>query len=637
MTAKKNTDLAQYFFHEGTNFSAYEYLGAHKNEDKKTVVFRTWAPGAKCVYLAADFNGWQKTHPLVRETEAGLWSIEVGDGCFADSDLYKFIVESENACVYKADPYAFYAELPPKTASRLFDISKYSWNDSGWLDFRKKVFNDPYNVPMNIYEVHLGSWKKKEDGSLYTYRELAVELSSYVKKMGYTHIELMPVMEHPFDGSWGYQVSGYYAPTSRYGTPEDFKYFVDYMHSSGIGVILDWVPAHFPKDEHGLYEFDGGALYEYQGKDRQESSAWGTRRFDVARNEVQSFLISNAIFWLKEYHIDGLRVDAVASMLYLDFDKKPGEWFPNEDGTNHSYEAIAFFQKLGTVIREQAPYALLIAEESTSWKDVTKPASVGGLGFTHKWNMGWMNDVLDYIETDPLFRKYHHEKVTFSMMYAFSENFILPISHDEVVHGKKSLLDKAVGDYWQKFASTRAFLTYMMTHPGKKLMFMGCEIGQFKEWDYKTSVEWFLLDYEMHNKLHDFVADLNHFYLENAPLWQCDDNWRGFEWMDADNRDLSLLSYVRYDKDKNARVVIVNFTPIGRNSYKINVPFDGEYFEIFNSDSEKYGGTGIVNNGALSAKKCKTGDKKYNLELNIGPYGAIILDCRKRKNTKKVK
>ena len=629
--AAKNGNQAQYYFHEGTNYASYDYMGVHFDDKEKVYTFRTWAPNADEVYLAADFNGWKKTHPMQRESEAGVWSVQIPEECFKDSDIYKYIVVRGGSSVYKADPYAFYAELPPKTASRIFDISNYEWNDSAWLKFRKKTMKEPYSTPMNIYEVHAGSWKLKDDGSFLNYRELAIELASYVKSMGYTHIELMPIMEHPFDGSWGYQVTGYFAPTSRYGTPDDFKCFVDYMHSAGIGVILDWVPAHFPKDGHGLYEFDGGPLYEYQGWDRMESRGWGTRRFDVGRNEVQSFLISNALFWLKEYHIDGLRVDAVASMLYLDFDREPGEWCPNEDGSNHSKEAVAFFQKLSRVIRENCPDALLVAEESTSWKDVTKPE---GLGFTHKWNMGWMNDVLKYIETDPVFRKYHHEKLTFSLMYAFNENFILPISHDEVVHGKKSLLDKAVGDYWQKFASTRAFMTYMMTHPGKKLHFMGNEIGQFREWDYKGQIEWFLLDYESHSKFKDFVRDLNFVYLENKPMWEVENSWSGFQWIDADNRDWSILSYVRYDKKGEAEVVIVNLTPVGRYGYRCGVPYDGEYSEIINSDDFKYGGTGMVGHEPIAADAYGCHNMPYSISLNVGPYGAVVLKNTRKKSKK---
>ena len=624
----KNENLAQYYFHEGTNFDSYKYMGAHFDSKKNVYVFRTWAPGADEVYLAADFNGWGKSNPMIKESDGGIWSIELPGECFSESNLYKFIVVRDGNSVYKADPYAFCSEIPPKTASRIFDNSSYEWKDKSWLKYRKKTFKEPYSVPVNIYEVHLGSWKRKDDGSFYSYREIAIELASYVKSMGYTHIELMPIMEHPFDGSWGYQITGYYAPTSRYGNPDDFRFFVDYMHSAGIGVILDWVPAHFPKDGHGLFEFDGAPLYEYQGKDRIESRGWGTRRFDVGRNEIQSFLISNALFWLKEYHVDGLRVDAVASMLYLDFDREPGEWSPNEDGSNHCKEAVAFFRKLSQVIRENCPDTLFIAEESTSWKDVTKPE---GLGFTHKWNMGWMNDVLKYIETDPLFRKYHHEKMTFSLMYAFNENFILPISHDEVVHGKKSLLDKAVGDYWQKFASTRAFLTYMMTHPGKKLHFMGNEIGQFREWDYNGSIEWFLLDYDMHRKFQDFCRDLNFVYLENEPMWEIENSWSGFKWIDADNRDWSMLSYVRYDKKGNADIVIVNLTPVGRYGYICGVPYGGEYTEILNSDSFRYGGTGMASDVPVAANNEPCHNMPFSIQLNVGPYGAVVLRNTKKK------
>ena len=631
MAPKNKTNLAQYYFHEGTNYAAYKYMGVHFDKKKKKYTFRTWAPGADAVYVAGDFDEWKGSIAMTRETDAGIWYAELDTENFGQGSMYKFVIERDMRRFYKADPYAFYAELAPGTASVFYDSSEYEWNDAGWMKYRKKSVKEPlYSMPMNIYEVHAGSWMLKEDGTFFNYRKLARKLASYVKEMGYTHIELMPIMEHPFDGSWGYQVTGYFAPTSRYGTPDDFKYFVDYMHSAGIGVILDWVPAHFPKDAHGLYEFDGGPLYEYQGWDRMESRGWGTRRFDVGRNEVQCFLVSNALFWLREYHIDGLRVDAVASMLYLDFDKDPGEWIPNEDGSNHCKEAVAFFQKLGDTVRRECPDTLLIAEESTSWQGVTKPSSDGGLGFTNKWNMGWMNDMLKYIETDPVFRKYHHEKTTFSLMYAFSENFILPISHDEVVHGKKSLLDKATGDYWQKFASTRAFLTYMMTHPGKKLLFMGSEIGQFREWDYKGQIEWFLLDYEMHAKFKDFVKALNFVYLENPSLWQIDYSWEGFSWIDADNRDLSLLSYARYDKKGNCTVIVVNFTPIGRYGVQFGVPYPGEYEELVNSDDIRFGGTGMVNAPVEAAgEPCH--NMPYSVNLDIGPYGAVVLRCDRNK------
>lgn len=624
MTAKKNDNMALYLFHQGTNFHAYDYLGVHKTETG--YVFRVWAPHAKEIFVVGDFNGWMDTNPMTCISEEGVWEATIDGSMFGEGTKYKFLVRSQSGDVYKADPYAFYAEKAPATASVYYDISGYSWSDKKWLDSRKKKMIEPkYETPVNIYELHVGSWKRHADGTQLSYRELAHELAPYVKQMGYTHVELMPIAEYPFEGSWGYQVCGYYAPTSRFGDPHDFMFFIDYMHQSGIGVILDWVPAHFPKDEHGLYEFDGGPLYEYQGKDRMENRGWGTRCFDVGRTEVESFLISNAMFWLREYHVDGLRVDAVASMLYLDYDKKPGEWFPNAYGGKECLEAVAFFRKLGDVIRSEYPDSLFIAEESTSWAKVSKPASEDGLGFNFKWNMGWMNDSLDYFSTDPLFRKYKHDKLTFSMMYAFSENYILPISHDEVVHGKKSLLDRMPGEYEKKFAGLRAFLAYMMTHPGKKLLFMGCEIGQFTEWNYKDSVEWFLLDYDMHAATQRYVASLNHFYLEHDELWQNDYSWDGFTWIECDNKDESLISYVRRNNKGKELIVVLNFTPVARPCYPIGVKNAGVYTELFNSDDKSFGGSGALNEGLLKAEKEKRGDYNYVIRPNIPPFGALIL------------
>lgn len=629
--SEKKSDTAQYLFHQGTNYSAYDFMGVHpeSKDGQRGFRFRTWAPNADQVFVTGDFNGWTPGLEMVRESQDGLWSAFISEGMFGEYSKYKYIIRRKGKDFYKADPYGFFCEKPPETASVYVGIDSHSWNDNAWLSYRKKTFTEPkYETPINIYEVHAGSWKRNDDGSYLGYRQLAEQLAPYVKQMGYTHVELMPISEHPFDGSWGYQVCGYYAPSARYGTPEDFMYFVDYMHQSGIGVILDWVPAHFPKDAHGLYEFDGSPLYEYQGVDKMEHEEWGTRRFDVGRNEVECFLISNALFWLKKYHLDGLRVDAVSSMLYLDYGKKPGEWLPNSNGGNECLEAVAFFQKLGSVLRDQFPDALFIAEESTAWPCVSKPAQYNGLGFNYKWNMGWMNDSLSYFETDPLFRKHVHDKLTFSMVYAFSENYILPISHDEVVHGKKSLLDKMPGDYWQKFAGTRAFLAYMMTHPGKKLLFMGCEIGQFREWDYEGSIEWFLLDYEMHSKIQSYVRDLNFFYLEHSQLWEIDYSWDGFKWINADDRDSSVISYIRYNRAGEILIVILNFTPVPRENYKIGVPHKGRYREIFNSDSDEYGGSGMKNPslGAATKEKGKLNDFDYSLSLSLPPLGAVILE-----------
>lgn len=628
--SNRTNDLAPFLFHQGTNYQAYEYLGAHKVGD--TYSFRVWAPRAEAIFVVGDFNGWGEDSPMTRITEGGLFEAYIPCDRFSESMLYKYKICSEGRELYKADPYGFRMERIPGTASEIFDITGYHWRDGNWMRRRRtKMVDKAIEQPVNIYEVHFGSWKRHEDGSYYSYDELARELSSYVKQMGYTHVELMPVMEHPYDGSWGYQVCGYYAPSSRFGTPKDLMAFVDSMHEAGIGVILDWVPAHFPKDAHGLYEFDGGPLYEYQGADRMEHRGWGTRCFDVGRNEVQCFLVSNALYWAKYYHADGLRVDAVASMLYLDYDKMPGEWVPNVYGDNRNLEAIAFFQKLNGEMKRECPDVLMIAEESTAFGNVTRFEN-GGLGFSAKWNMGWMNDALSYMALDPIYKKYHHNKVNFSLMYSFSERFVLPISHDEVVHGKKSLLDKMPGDYKQKFDNARAFLTYMITHPGKKLLFMGGEIGQFREWDFDGSIEWFLLDYESHARLQLFVAELNHFYLEHPELYQVDNSWEGFQWIDADDCDRSIISYRRIDKKGNELIVVVNFTPVCYRDFALRVPVLGEYEEIFNSDEERFGGQGNVNGSPLAAQEC---DGAGQIKITIPPLAAAIF--RRKKKTGKNK
>lgn len=624
----KNQDMAAYLFHQGTNYTAYEYLGAHLTDEG--YIFRVWAPNAEAIFVVGDFNDWADTHPMVRSTKGGIWEAKLSADTVKQGDKYKYRIYRNGRGVCKSDPYGVSSELPPATASVICDIDSYKWRDSGWLEHRKKKAGKFVSEPINIYEMHLGSWKRHDDGTLYTYAEIASELAPYVKQMGYTHIELLPVMEHPYDGSWGYQVCSYYAPTARHGSPTDFMAFVDSMHEAGIGVILDWVPAHFPKDEHGLYEFDGAPLYEYQGWDRIEHEGWGTRRFDVGRNEVECFLVSNAMFWIEKYHVDGLRVDAVASMMYLDYDKRPGEWIPNVNGDNKCLEAIAFFQKLNGWLEGKHPDVMMIAEESTAWANVTR-FSDGGLGFDAKWNMGWMNDTLSYIEVDPLFRKFHHEKMTFAMTYSFNERYILSVSHDEVVHGKKSLLDKMWGDYWQKFAGMRAYLGFMMTHPGKKLLFMGSEFGQFIEWKYDDQLDWFLLDYESHSKLQHYVSELNHLYLATPALWQVDDSWDGFKWIDADNRDQSIFSYRRIDKSGNEFIVILNFTPVVREDFLLGVPEAGVYEEIFNSDDEGFGGSGVINVGEL-----KTTGKPWNflpdsVKMRIPPLGMTVIRRKLKK------
>ena len=628
-------EMAAYLFHQGTNFRAYEYLGMHFEGER--VTFRTWAPNAEYVSVCGDFNGWNpEADPLSRITEGGVWELILPADRVRVGQCYKYCIRNKGKEVLKADPYGFSMQRPPETASLISDISGYRWRDAGWLKYRQKHFDraNYLSQPLNIYEMHLGSWKRHDDGSYYSYTETASDLAPYLKQMGYTHVELMPVSEHPFDGSWGYQVCGYYAPTSRYGSPKDFMAFVDAMHEAGIGVILDWVPAHFAKDAHGLYEFDGQPLYEYQGWDRQEHKGWGTRCFDLGREEVQSFLISNAVYWLREYHIDALRVDAMAAMLYLDYDKAPGEWFPNIYGDNRNLEAIAFFQKMTTYLAANYPDVMTIAEESAAIVQITG-FEKDGLGFSYKWNMGWMNDTLSYVKEDPLWRSYHHGKMNFSIMYAFDEHFVLSISHDEVVHGKKSLLDKMAGEYETKFAGARTYLTYMMTHPGKKLLFMGSELGMFREWDHDAELEWFMLDYDMHAKYQLFVASLNRFYLENPALWNADEGPASFEWIDPDNSQESILSYRRIAKNGEELIVFLNFLPVKREHFLAAVPTSGKYEEVFNSDAIEFGGAGNINAGVLASKPCDLPrGYKHAASITLPPMGAVVLRKIKRTKTK---
>ena len=628
-------DMAAYLFHQGTNFYAYEYLGMHT--EGESVIFRVWAPNADYVSVCGDFNGWNRdADPMTRITEGGVWELKIFTARVQMGQCYKYCIRNKGKEFLKADPYGFSMQRPPETASLICDIKGYKWRDDGWMQYRRETFNRANYLaqPLNIYEVHLGSWKKHEDGSYYSYAELAGDLAPYLKQMGYTHIELMPISEHPFDGSWGYQVCGYYAPTARHGSPQDFMAFVDAMHEAGIGVILDWVPAHFAKDAHGLYEFDGQPLYEYQGWDRIEHEGWGTRRFDVGREEVQSFLISNAVYWLKEYHIDALRVDALASMLYLDYDKRPGEWVPNVYGENKCLEAIAFFQKMNGYLAANYPDVMTIAEESTSWANITGFENTG-LGFSYKWNMGWMNDTLGYVQEDPLWRSYHHEKMNFSILYSFSERYVLPISHDEVVHGKKSLLDRMAGDYETKFAGARTYLTYMMTHPGKKLLFMGSEIGMFREWDHDGEIEWFLLNYDMHAKYQLFISRLNQLYLENPELWELDESPESFVWIDPDNREQSVFSYRRIAKNGEELLVYLNFLPVERKNFLAAVPEEGEYEEVFNSDAIEFGGKGILNRGILTSEECMLREYTQAVPITLPPMSAVVLKKRKNKNSKK--
>ena len=581
------SDLPVYLFKQGNNCEAYRYFGAHLETrvGESGVVFRVWAPHAAAISVVGDFNSWKPgSHPMRKVDGDSVWELFIPG--MKEYDVYKYCVTTRAGdLVYKADPYAFHAETRPSNGSKVYDLSGFAWHDAAWQTAQKKA--DVINGPMNIYEMHAGSWKQKEGGKPYNYSELADELIPYIKDMGYTHVELLPVMEYPFDGSWGYQVTGYFAPTSRYGTPKDFMAFVDKMHAAGIGVIMDWVPAHFPKDQFGLYNFDGEACYEDPNPKRGEHKEWGTMVFDFGRNEVQSFLISSALYWLEQYHIDGLRVDAVASMLYLDYNRKQGEWEPNKDGGKENLEAVAFLRKLNNTVLGRHPHKYMIAEESTAWPMVTKPASDGGLGFNFKWNMGWMNDMLKYMALDPIDRAFHHDMLTFSFFYAFSENFILPISHDEVVHGKASLVNKMYGgDIDNKFKQCKLFMAYMMAHPGKKLLFMGADFAQFREWDYENGLEWFMVDeYENHRNYLNYSKNLNHFYLDHPQFWERDFSWEGFSWISNDDFKQSIIIFRRFDKNGGEVIVVCNFVPVERKSYCFGVPYWGSYTEVFNSSS----------------------------------------------------
>ncbi|MBE7063887.1 MAG: 1,4-alpha-glucan branching protein GlgB [Ruminococcaceae bacterium] len=614
-------DILLKSFQEDICTEAYRLLGCHPQENG--YVFRVWAPHAHAVFLVGDFTDWDTSAIPMQNIGGGIW--EGRSDIAKEYDNYKFRIEGIKT-LYKSDPYAFHAGTRPETASKVYDISQFSWSDEAFR--QKQKGKDPFSVPMHIYEVHLGSWKRKEDGNFYSYRENADALAEYVQKMGYTHVELLPVSEHPFDPSWGYQVTGYYAPTSRYGTPSDFAYLVDTLHKKGIGVILDWVGAHFPKDAHGLYEFDGGFCYEYADALKNEHPEWNTRIFDYGRREVMSFLISNVIFWMEMYHIDGFRVDAVASMLYLDYGKQDRAWRPNQYGENKNLEAIAFLRRLCSAAYKANPAVLMIAEESTAFPMITKPPYDGGLGFGFKWNMGWMNDMLSYMSADPLFRRGMHNHLTFSLTYAFSENFILPLSHDEVVHGKRSLIEKMPGTYEEKFQNLRVFYAYMMAHPGKKLTFMGSEFAQFIEWDFAKGLDWHLLDYPMHKKMQTFVRDLNHFYLENKPLWENDADWTGFQWIANDDAGQSVIAFRRIDRSGGELIAVCNFCPVLRKKYCIGVPQEGEYSCVFSTDRKKYGGEGIRTARAKAIKKSMHG-LPMSISITLPPLSVLYLE---RKN-----
>ena len=630
MCAEPVTESNLYLFHEGTQTRAYAVFGAHPAEQagRRGTRFSVWAPHAENIWIEGDFNDWcGNGYRMERVGDSGVWTL-FAPGVAAGS-LYKYAIQHPSGEIrVKADPFAFAAELRPNTASRIVDLEHFEWTDAAW---RERQLSRPiYERPVNIYEVHLGSWRRKADGSFLTYRDLAYELVDYAADMGYTHLELLPVAEHPLDGSWGYQQTGYYAVTSRYGSPADFQFLVNRAHEKGIGVILDWVPGHFCKDDHGLARFDGESLFEPRDRLQAENVEWGTLNFDLGSPEVRSFLISNAMFWFDVYHLDGLRVDAVANLLYLDFARGPGQWRPNRHGGRENLDAVAFLRQLNKAIFAGFPAALMIAEESTTWTGVTRPAHEGGLGFNYKWNMGWMNDMLRYAKKDPLFRAGCHNLVTFAMMYIYSENFILPLSHDEVVHGKQSLLDKMPGDYWQKFAGLRGFLGFTATHPGKKLLFMGGEFGQFIEWNENQSLDWHLLGYELHAKLHRYVRDLNHLYLSSPCLWQADHKRSGFRWINPDDRNASIVSFIRYAADSSDYLIVVcNFTPVGREGYVIGAPEAGEFEEVFNSDRLEYGGSGATHAAPLIAGKRWSG-WPFSLKVGVPPLGFV---CFRKKAT----
>ncbi len=618
-------------FLQGTETHLQNFLGCHpaERDGQQGHIFRVWAPHAKAVHLMGDFNGWQEAACPLSLIEGGVW--EVFFPGLEQYDAYKFAIHtSDGRVLAKADPFAFHAETRPGNASKIYDLDGYQWGDQGWMEWRKTHL--VYSAPLNIYELHLGSWRRTGQDEFLSYRDMAQYLIPYVKEMGFTHVELLPVMEHPLDASWGYQCTGYFAATSRFGTPHDLMWLIDQLHQAGIGVILDWVPAHFPRDGFGLYHFDGQPCYEYADPRKGEHREWGTMVFDYDRGEVRSFLTSSALFWLEQYHADGLRVDAVASMLYLDYNRQGGEWVPNVHGGHENLEAVSFLQALNTAIFSRLPDVLMIAEESTTWPLVTAPVSEGGLGFNLKWNMGWMNDIQHYMKLDPYFRQYNHKDITFSLMYAFSENFILPLSHDEVVHMKGSLLNKMPGDDGLKYAGVRAFYTYMLTHPGKKLLMMGSEFGQWNEWHFEHSLDWHLLDQqdedgERHRRLKDFIRSANALYLQRPELWEIDFDWRGFQWLCADDANANTAAFLRKDKKGNFLVVVCNFSPVHRPGYRVGVPVGGKYTVLLNSDDEAFGGSGAGDRELLSSEKIPCHGQDQSLSIDLPAMGAVVLRC----------
>jgi alpha-1,4-glucan:alpha-1,4-glucan 6-glycosyltransferase len=628
MPERKKTGLLSkehiYLFNEGTDYKSHHMLGAHlmKKGNRKGTHFAVWAPNAAWVSVVGDFNDWNvQIHQMEKVGASGVWEVFIPG--VKERQLYKYAIGTYlGEILYKSDPYTFCSEIRPNTASIVYDLNGYQWGDEEWQIQKRE--SQPYDKPMLIYEVHIGSWKLNEDKSQMNYQAIANELVKYVKDMGYTHIELLPIMEHPFDGSWGYQVTGFYSVTSRYGSPKDFMYFIDLCHQNGIGVILDWVPGHFPKDAHGLARFDGTALYENSDPRRGEHPQWGTLIFDYSRLEVKSFLLSNSVFWLEYYHIDGFRVDAVTSMLYLDYARDT--WLPNQYGGRENLDAADFLKQLNEVVHTQFPGTLMIAEDSSQWPNVTGPVNKGGLGFDFKWNMGWMNDTLKYCSMDPLFRSGNHQLITFSLTYAFSENFILPLSHDEVVHGKRSLLNRMPGDYKQKFAGLRGLYGYMLAHPGKKLVFMGGEYGQFIEWKYDDSLDWHLLGYEMHQKMQDYVKALNHFYLENNSLWEDDGGWDGFQWISPNDNENSIVAMIRKSRySEEFMIAVISFTPVLRKNYLLGVPPAKAYRVVFNSDEECYGGTGIHDKEVIPTNDVPCHGFLKSISITIPPLSAVFL------------
>ncbi|MDX1253257.1 MAG: 1,4-alpha-glucan branching protein GlgB [Gammaproteobacteria bacterium] len=616
-------------FSEGKHWHAYRFLGAHPHvaDSVHGILFSTWAPNAGRVSVVGDFNHWDgRRHPMHTRGDSGVWELFIPG--VQEGALYKFEIRNRDSGTIhlKVDPYAQRSEVRPGTASIVVAERDYAWSDEAWL--KARASSDWLHQPMSIYEVHLGSWQRDEYGNFLNYRELAHRLVDHVKRTGFTHIELLPITEHPLDASWGYQTIGYYAATSRFGTPDDFRYFVDHCHQHGIGVLLDWVPGHFPKDLHGLARFDGTALYEHEDPRRGEHRDWGTLIFNYGRNEVKNFLMSNALFWLEEFHLDGLRVDAVASILYLDYSREPGDWLPNAYGGNENLEAIDFLRAVNNLTHELHPGTVIIAEESTAWPMVSRPAYLGGLGFSMKWNMGWMHDTLQYMSKDPVHRHYHHDHLTFGLLYAFTENFVLPFSHDEVVHGKQSMLNKMPGDEWQKFANLRLLYTYMFTYPGKKLLFMGCEFGQGNEWDHASPLDWWVLDYPLHQGMQTLIGDLNQLYRTVPALHQHDFDHHGFEWIDCHDATQSVLSYVRKDGDGFV-LVALNFTPMPRHNYRIGVPAEGWYQEILNSDSSYYGGSNTGNFNAVHSEPQPWMGRPWSIQITLPPLAAVVFRLSK--------